>query len=89
MQYESPFLIGYGYVLTSKAPSRSLAIVDTESLQKELFKQVPKQGGSSSWRSRWEGEMSPVAEYALVQSFMAKRYDRIDTHGTERRNQAA
>lgn len=37
--------VGYGYVLTSKASGRSFAIVDIEFLQKELFKQLPKQEG--------------------------------------------
>ncbi len=37
---------GYGYVLTSKKTGKSLAIVDVEFLQRELFKQIPKQGGS-------------------------------------------
>ncbi len=36
--------VGYGYVLTSKAGG-SFAVVDVEFLQKELFKQVPKQEG--------------------------------------------
>jgi chitinase len=36
---------GYGYVLTSKKTGGSLAIVDIEFLQKELFKQLPKQPG--------------------------------------------
>ncbi len=36
---------GYGYVLTSKKSGRSFAIVDSEYVQKELFKQVPKQDG--------------------------------------------
>ena len=35
--------IGYGYILTSKKDGGSLAVVDVEFLQKELFKQVPKQ----------------------------------------------
>jgi chitinase len=37
--------LGYGYILTSKKTGRSLAVVDIEFLQKELFKQVPKQDG--------------------------------------------
>ena len=37
--------VGYGYVLTSKASGRSFAIVDIEFLQRELFKQLPKQEG--------------------------------------------
>ncbi len=36
---------GYGYVLTSKKTGGSLAVVDIEFLQKELFKQLPKQEG--------------------------------------------
>ena len=36
---------GYGYVLTSKKTGASLAVVDIEFLQKELFKQIPKQEG--------------------------------------------
>lgn len=36
---------GYGYVLTSVKSGRSLAIVDLEWLQRELFRQVPKQDG--------------------------------------------
>jgi len=35
---------GFGYVLSSKN-GRSLAIVDVEFLQKELFRQIPKQAG--------------------------------------------
>ena len=38
--------IGYGYVLTSRKTGGSFAVVDIEFLQKELFKQVPKQAGS-------------------------------------------
>ena len=37
--------VGYGYVLTSKTTGNSLAIVDIEFLQRELFKQLPKQEG--------------------------------------------
>lgn len=37
--------VGYGYVLTSKKTGKSLAVVDVEFLQKELFKQLPKQDG--------------------------------------------
>jgi len=37
---------GYGYVLTSKASGRSVAIADIEFVQKELFKQIPKQDGT-------------------------------------------
>jgi chitinase len=36
---------GYGYILTSRKSGRSFAIVDVEFLQKELFKQVPRQEG--------------------------------------------
>jgi chitinase len=38
--------VGYGYVLTSKKSGRSLALVDIEFLQRELFKQIPRQEGS-------------------------------------------
>jgi chitinase len=37
--------LGYGYILTSKKTSRSFAVVDVEFLQKELFKQLPRQDG--------------------------------------------
>jgi chitinase len=37
--------VGYGYVLSSKASGRSFGIVDIEFLQKELFKQLPRQQG--------------------------------------------
>lgn len=37
--------VGYGYVLTSKKTGGSIAVVDVEFLQKELFKQLPKQDG--------------------------------------------
>lgn len=36
---------GSGYVLTSKKSGRSVAIVDLEFLQKELFRRLPKQDG--------------------------------------------
>ncbi|HLY59207.1 MAG TPA: glycosyl hydrolase family 18 protein [Terriglobia bacterium] len=36
---------GYGYILTSKKTGDSFAVVDVEFLQKELFKQLPKQEG--------------------------------------------
>jgi chitinase len=36
---------GYGYMLTSKKSGGSFAVVDIEFLQKELFKQLPKQDG--------------------------------------------
>lgn len=35
--------VGYGYVLTSKSSGRSLAIADVEFVQREIFKQLPKQ----------------------------------------------
>lgn len=37
--------VGYGYVLTSKKDGRSFAVVDVEFVQRELFKQVPRQEG--------------------------------------------
>ncbi|HYS46341.1 MAG TPA: hypothetical protein VEM35_07870, partial [Rhizomicrobium sp.] len=37
--------VGYGYILTSKASDRSLAVVDIVYLQKEIFKQIPRQNG--------------------------------------------
>jgi hypothetical protein len=37
--------LGYGYILTSKQSGKSFAIVDIEFLQKELFKQLPRQEG--------------------------------------------
>ncbi|HTH54166.1 MAG TPA: chitinase [Edaphobacter sp.] len=36
---------GFGYVLTSKKSKSSMAVVDLQFLQKEIFKQVPKQDG--------------------------------------------
>jgi chitinase len=36
---------GYGYVLTSKKTGESFAVADIEFLQREIFKQVPKQDG--------------------------------------------
>ena len=36
---------GYGYVLTSRKTGASFAVVDIEFLQKELFRQVPRQEG--------------------------------------------
>src|SRR5215469_4081721 len=36
---------GYGYVLTSKSEGAAAAVVDIEFLQKEIFKQLPKQDG--------------------------------------------
>jgi len=37
--------VGYGYILTSKKSGGSFAVVDMQFLQKELFKQIPKQDG--------------------------------------------
>jgi chitinase len=37
--------VGYGYVLTSKSTGEAAAVVDLEYLQKEIFKQLPKQDG--------------------------------------------
>jgi chitinase len=37
--------LGYGYILTSKQTGRSVAVADIEFLQKELFKQLPRQDG--------------------------------------------
>jgi chitinase len=37
--------VGYGYILTSKNNGSSFAVVDIEFLQRELFKQLPKQDG--------------------------------------------
>jgi chitinase len=37
--------VGYGYVLTSKKTAASFAVVDLEFVEKELFKQIPKQDG--------------------------------------------
>jgi chitinase len=36
---------GYGYVLTSKKSGASFAVVDADFVQKELFKQIPRQDG--------------------------------------------
>ena len=36
---------GFGYVLTSKATGTAAAVVDLEFLQKEVFRQLPKQDG--------------------------------------------
>ena len=36
---------GFGYVLNSKKSGRSLAVVDVEFLQKQIFSQLPKQDG--------------------------------------------
>src|SRR5580692_3465395 len=35
--------VGYGYVLTSNQTGASFAVVDVEFVQKEIFKQLPKQ----------------------------------------------
>ena len=37
--------VGYGYVLTSKKTGQAVAVADIEFLQKEIFKQLPKQDG--------------------------------------------
>jgi chitinase len=37
--------LGYGYILTSKKSGGSFAVVDVEFMQKEIFKQLPKQEG--------------------------------------------
>jgi chitinase len=37
--------VGFGYILTSKKTGQSMAVVDVEFLQRELFKLVPKQDG--------------------------------------------
>ena len=36
---------GYGYILTSKKTGQSFAVADVEFLQREIFKQIPKQDG--------------------------------------------
>jgi chitinase len=36
---------GYGYVLTSKKTDQSIAVADVEFVQREIFKQLPKQDG--------------------------------------------
>jgi chitinase len=38
--------VGYGYILTSRASGRSLAVADIVFLQKEIFKQIPRQAGA-------------------------------------------
>jgi chitinase len=38
--------VGYGYILTSKASGRAIAVVDIVFLQNEIFKQVPTQAGA-------------------------------------------
>ena len=35
--------VGFGYILSSKKTGRSFAVVDVEFLQKEIFKQIPRQ----------------------------------------------
>jgi chitinase len=37
--------VGFGYILTSKATGRSLAVVDIVFLQNEIFKKIPRQAG--------------------------------------------
>ena len=37
--------LGYGYILTSKKAGGSFAVVDVHFMQKEIFKQLPKQEG--------------------------------------------
>jgi chitinase len=37
--------VGYGYILSSKSSGRSFAIADLEFVQKEIFKQLPRQAG--------------------------------------------
>jgi len=37
--------VGYGYILTSKQSGRSFAVADLEFVQREIFKQLPKQDG--------------------------------------------
>ncbi|HZY63745.1 MAG TPA: glycosyl hydrolase family 18 protein [Edaphobacter sp.] len=39
--------VGYGYVLTSKKNGQMMAVVDIQYLQKQLFKQLPKQAPGS------------------------------------------
>lgn len=36
---------GYGYILTSKISGKSIAVADREFLQRELFRQIPKEPG--------------------------------------------
>jgi chitinase len=36
---------GYGYLLTSKKSGTSFAVIDSEFLQQEIFKQIPRQDG--------------------------------------------
>jgi chitinase len=37
--------VGYGYLLTSKKSGRSFAVVDSEFLQKQIFRQIPHEDG--------------------------------------------
>jgi chitinase len=37
--------VGYGYLLTSKSSGRSFAVVDSEFVEKEIFRQFPRQDG--------------------------------------------
>lgn len=37
--------VGYGYLLTSKSSGRTFAVVDSEFVEKEIFRQVPRQDG--------------------------------------------
>lgn len=37
--------VGFGYILSSKSSGKSLAVVDVEFLQREIFRQLPKQEG--------------------------------------------
>ena len=37
--------IGYGYILTSKKSGTAFAVADVEYIQREIFKQIPKQDG--------------------------------------------
>ncbi len=37
--------LGYGYILTSRKSGGSFAVVDVEFMQREIFKQLPKQDG--------------------------------------------
>ena len=37
--------VGYGYVLTSKSTKTRMAMVDVEYVQREVFKQIPRQDG--------------------------------------------
>jgi len=37
--------LGYGYILTSRKSGQSFAVADVEFMQREIFKQIPKQDG--------------------------------------------